>query len=131
MEDMKQSTVYVICRQGNSGGGGSGFVVGKGRHVVTNWHVAACSAEGGQVGIVLARGQGIPARVAWKSVQHDLAILELTQDSGRPPVSFALSKHVKDDEEVRAMGFPGAACGEDVDNDSGLTVKVTKGVISA
>jgi hypothetical protein len=32
-------------------------VIGRSDHVVTNWHVAACTEHGGQVGVVLGRGE--------------------------------------------------------------------------
>ena len=34
---------------------GSGFILGDGTHLVTNWHVVACTREGGQA-LVLASG---------------------------------------------------------------------------
>ena len=79
LETMKASTVRVLCRQGERIATSSGFVVGNGQHVVSNWHTVQCTAEGGQAAILPDRQQLLPARVVWRDAVRDLAILELGQ----------------------------------------------------
>ncbi len=127
---MKESTVRILCREGQKIGIGSGFVTGKGSHVVTNWHVVSCTSEGGQAVIFLGRDNIIKSHVIGKSEQKDLAILETDQNLNKPPVEFATSDMVDDADTVYALGFPGAA-DEMVDIRSISEVKISKGIISA
>ena len=48
-----------------------------GKKVVTNWHVAACTAQGGQAVIDLGGGRFVKAEVKWHSENKDLAVLQL------------------------------------------------------
>ena len=130
LETMKAGTVRVLCRQGERIATSSGFVVGNGQHVATNWHTVRCTAEGGQAAILPDRQQLLPARVVWHDAVRDLAILELGQRLDRPVAAFVTSDHVRDDEPVFVLGFPGAA--DDVGDEASLmTVKVNRGGISA
>lgn len=130
MEDkMQQSTVRPICvDRDKSVGTGSGFVIGDGSYVVTNWHVAECSANGGRVGVFMAVGNVIKADVVWHSTERDLAVLKLERNSKRPAVGFAARETVEMRDAVTAAGFPGAA--DEVDTDSAGMVTLTTGVIS-
>ncbi len=130
IEQMKESTVRILCRVGQKIGTGSGFVTGKGSHVVTNWHVVSCTSEGGQAVIFLGRNNIIKSHVIGKSEQKDLAILETEQNLNKPPVEFATSDMADYADTVYALGFPGAA-DEVVDMQSYSEVKISKGIISA
>ena len=130
LEEMRASTVRVLCRQDAKINTGSGFVVGDGQHIATNWHNAQCATSGGQLGILLGPQQLAPARVVWKEPERDLAILAVYQPLNRPVAALTTSQHVRDDEAVFVLGFPGAA-DDLVDSDSLLTVKVSRGGISA
>ena len=105
-------TVRVICipKEGNPGSG-SGFVVGDGDHVVTNYHVIACAVEGGQAAVLLnaARRDALPAQLKATDDKRDLAVLRLARPSGRPAVRFATLATVRKHDPVTAVGFPGAA----------------------
>ncbi len=130
LDTMKASTVRVLCRQGEDIAASSGFVIGRGQHVATNWHAVRCSAEGGQAAVLPDQQQLAPARVIWRDPVRDLAILELSQPLDRPVAPFITHDHVQDDEPVFVLGFPGAA--DDVgDSASLMMVKVNRGGISA
>jgi len=130
LEDMRASTVRVLCKHDAKISTGSGFVVGDGQHIATNWHNAECLTKGGQMGVLLGPQQLAPARVVWKEPERDLAILAVQQKLDRPVAAFTTSPYVRDDEAVFVLGFPGAA-DDLVDSDSLLTVKVSRGGISA
>jgi len=108
-ESMRLSTVPVVCLVSpTSIGGGSGFIVATGKHVVTNRHVVACADEGGRVGVMPASGELVPAIVAWKSDTKDLAILGVEKSLGEP-VTFATRNTMDERDKVIVAGYPGAA----------------------
>jgi S1-C subfamily serine protease len=130
-DKLQDSTVRPICvSKSGSPGTGSGFIVGSGNYVVTNWHVVDCAEEGGKTGIVLSVDVGIDARVVWHSETQDLAILELARNSGKPPVEFATQDTVELRDPVTASGFPGAADSDELDPAGIATVTLTTGVVS-
>ncbi|MBF0376718.1 MAG: trypsin-like peptidase domain-containing protein [Desulfamplus sp.] len=132
IETMSKSTVRILCIKGEATGTGSGFVIDNGRKVVTNWHVVACTADGGGVGVWIGENDAIKAQVKWHSEQKDLAVLELERPLDRPSVVFASGKTVKIAHTVFASGFPAAADDEQVvDRASLLTVKTSSGIVSA
>lgn len=108
-ESMRLSTVPVVCLVSpTSIGGGSGFIVATGKHVVTNRHVVTCADEGGRVGVMSASGELVPAIVAWKSDTKDLAILSVEKSLGEP-VTFATRNTMDERDKVIVAGYPGAA----------------------
>ncbi len=132
IDQMCKSTVRVLCIKGDKAATGSGFVTGKGKYVVTNWHVVASTSEGAKIVILLSQDDVVAAEVAGKSEDKDLAVLKLDRKIKRPSVKFSLSNRVKNMDVVYALGFPGAADDEDlVDAQSAFKVKSSKGIISA
>ena len=109
-ESMRVSTVPVVCVVSPSSlGAGSGFIVGTGKHVVTNRHVVACAEEGGKVGVMATNGEWVPATVAWKSQAKDLAVLSVEKNLGGQPVTFATRASMEERDKVTIAGYPGAA----------------------
>jgi len=129
-ENMQQSTVRPICVAGKSKGveTGSGFVIGDGSHVATNWHVVSCVEQGGQAGVFLGLGDVVKAKVLWHNRERDLAVLKLEKNTGRPAVEFATHETVQPRDPVTVSGFPGAA--DEVDSEGAADVTLTTGVIS-
>jgi protein phosphatase len=109
IDRMKASTVPVFCLRPPSLSGGSGFIIGTGRHLVTAWHVADCITKGGDLAVLLNSGEVFKAREVWHSSAKDLAVLELDRPSNRPPVTFATQDGVDIAQIVYVIGFPGAA----------------------
>jgi S1-C subfamily serine protease len=127
IDRMEASTVRIVERHGQAVGTGSGFVVGDGSYVVTNHHVV----EGAEELLVLGKNLKIHMdRVVADDPVNDLAIIHLTENSGRPAVELRLHSGVKKTETVLAAGFPGAADDQGTMEDF-LEVKFTKGIISA
>ncbi len=135
-ERMKQQTVLIkVVIQTNAGVSvsvGSGFVIGDGRYVVTNFHVC-CQPVRGEIRrtIVIHESASltITASVKWRSKLKDLSILEPEERLDRPAVSFAPRSLCRDGQDVYAVGFPGAA--NLGDEESNLIPKITDGIISA
>ncbi len=130
IEKMKDSTVLIVCAKRVNNklqlGTGSGFVVGEGKQVVTNWHVVSCTGEGGSAGVLIG-AQTVPAKVLGSSPRKDLAILEPERPLGKPAVMLATSERVSEGQSVYALGFPGEAQARSEE----VNVSVTKGIISA
>lgn len=82
IEQMKQSTVRIMCVTKTGGGSGSGFVVGEGKHLVTNWHVADCVEKKGKIAVQLGQLQFVPAQVVRLSLPKDIAILSDSTTTG-------------------------------------------------
>lgn len=109
-ESMRTSTLPVVCLISPTNmGGGSGFIVADGKHVVTNRHVVACADEGGKVGVMTARGEWVPATITWKSEAKDLAVLSVEKNLGGQPVTFATRDAMDERDKVTIAGYPGAA----------------------
>ncbi|KJU84111.1 serine protease [Candidatus Magnetobacterium bavaricum] len=130
IEDMKDSTVRVVCDLGKEGFGlGSGFVIAN-THVVTNWHVASCTENGGVTRVIVAKDDIINARVTHVNESKDIAILKLDEKVNKRTVEFVNDDYVKVGEMVYAVGFPGAA--DDYTSVGTLyEQKFTKGIVSA
>jgi hypothetical protein len=125
---MKDSTISIKYKTSEGIVSGTGFIVGQGRHVITNYHVIM-QAQRNEIFILINRDNIIIAKVIWQSTTKDLAILELNRNSGRKPVQFATSDTVSDGETVYALGFPVAADSIIVSNNFS-EVTITKGIIS-
>jgi len=123
-----QSTVRVICKT-DGYKSGSGFVVGKSDHIVTNWHVVSCTENYGDAYIYLQDGSHYRTSVVLKKVGKDIAILKLTSPLNLPPVDFASSETVSVGDDVWVAGFPGGADVLASLSDLGVA-SISKGIIS-
>lgn len=111
---LSQSAVSV--RAGDAGG--SGFVVGSERWIVTNAHVVE-QARGG-LRVRFGSGTELGARVIQLDRSHDLAVLEVVGTVPSPPLDLADSDDVEVGQTVLAYGSP-----------FGLDGTLTEGIISA
>jgi S1-C subfamily serine protease len=112
--DVQPSVVSVVVTTQEGGAEGSGVIWDDQGHVVTNAHVV----EGaGDVEVVLANGEGIPARLVASTADFDLAVLEVDR-RGLPPADFA--------ESLPAVGELALAVG----NPLGFENTVTAGIVS-
>ncbi len=85
---------------------GTGFAVG-GERIVTNAHVVAEAVEDDRlsIGVVPAQGQqAVYARIVSISQRNDLALLELTEPLGLPPLTIAGNPARSG--SVTAVGYP-------------------------
>ncbi len=90
---------------------GTGFVVGDGRHVITNAHVVAkpLDVEKKETVIVLVSKNGEPqvrdAELVATDPQHDLALLKLSGDP-LPTMKLGDSAAVREGQTLAFTGFP-------------------------
>jgi putative serine protease PepD len=109
------SVVSVKVDQGS----GSGFVISRNGHVLTNNHVVASAEGGGTIEVGLFDGTTIPAVIVGRSPSYDLAVLHVERND-LTPVRLGNSADVVVGDPVIAIGSP-----------LGLESTVTSGIISA
>jgi len=99
-------------------GEGSGFVIDKAGHIVTNYHVVQNAQE---VEVTFSGGDSVTATVVGVDPSTDLAVLEVELPANAlTPLPLGDSDEVQVGDEVVAIGNP-----------FGLDRTVTKGIVSA
>ncbi len=122
-DQLLPSTVQIVAEYDGQEGGatGSGFVLDRQGHIVTNNHVVASAAEDdGVIEIVDQDGERYDATVVGRSAVYDLAVLYSEDVSGLRPASLGASRRLSIGEPVVAFGSP-----------LGLSSTVTSGIVSA
>ncbi|MGY2702162.1 S1C family serine protease [Nocardioides sp. HB32] len=117
------STVQISAEyQGQEGGAtGSGFVLDRQGHIVTNNHVVQdADQDKGPINVVDEDGNSYPATVVGRSSVYDLAVLYVPKAKGLKPAALGSSQALRVGESVVAIGSP-----------LGLSSTVTAGIVSA
>jgi putative serine protease PepD len=119
------STVQIQAKGGADGstkGGatGSGFVLDKQDHVITNNHVVADATGPGQLKVVDRDGRKHAAKIIGRSPVYDIAVLDVAGASGLRPAPIGSSSRLRVGDTVVAIGSP-----------LGLSSTVTSGIVSA
>jgi putative serine protease PepD len=117
------STVQISAEyEGQAGGAtGSGFVLDRQGHVITNNHVVQdADKDDGPIEIVDQDGNRYRARVVGRSAVYDLAVLYSPQVRKLAPASLGSSRSLHVGDGVVAFGSP-----------LGLSSTVTAGIVSA
>ncbi len=119
------SVVAITVSAGSQGGGqGSGVILDKEGHIVTNHHVVAAGAgasSGATILVTLADKRAYRATIVGTDPATDLAVLELT-DGPKDLTPVAIG-----DDTTLKVGTPVMAVG----NPLGLAGTVTTGIVSA
>jgi putative serine protease PepD len=122
-QQLLPSTVQISAEfEGEEGGAtGSGFVLDRQGHVITNNHVVEDAAEGdGPIEIVDRNGNRYDAEVVGRSPVYDLAVLFAEKANKLRPASLGASRVLRVGDGVVAIGSP-----------LGLSSTVTAGIVSA
>ncbi|MGI8404809.1 MAG: S1C family serine protease [Thermomicrobiales bacterium] len=98
-------------------GSGTGFIIDKQGHIVTNWHVVT---KGQKFQVIFANGETRPATLVGSDEISDLAVVKVSGDVPAT-VSFGDSSILEPGEPVLAIGSPLSA----------FTNTVTEGIVSA
>ncbi|WP_181789818.1 S1C family serine protease, partial [Streptomyces phytophilus] len=99
---------------------GTGFVLDKRGHILTNNHVVQPAEEGGDITVTFSGGESKSAEVVGGDAGYDLAVVRVKGVSGLKPLRLGNSRSV-------AVGDPVVAIGAPYD----LPNTVTSGIISA
>ncbi len=122
-QEMLPRTVQISAEyEGQAGGAtGSGFLLDRQGHVVTNSHVVADAADNdGEIQVVDQDGNRLDAEVVGRSAVYDLAVLSVPDARGRAPAALGRSQALRIGDTVVAIGSP-----------LGLSSTVTSGIVSA
>jgi S1-C subfamily serine protease len=98
-------------------GQGSGFILDKSGHILTNYHVVEGANRG--IEVMLSNKRRYPARVVGTDKVHDLALLQIDAPNLQP-VTLADSSQLNVGQKVYAIGNP-----------FGLSGTMTRGIISS
>src|SRR5208337_1472405 len=98
-------------------GQGSGFILDKSGHILTNYHVVAGANRG--IEVMLYNKRRYPAHVVGVDKVHDLALLQIDAPNLQP-VTLADSSQLNVGQKVYAIGNP-----------FGLSGTMTRGIISS
>jgi putative serine protease PepD len=122
-QKMLPSTVQIVAEYDGQAGGatGSGFVLDRQGHVITNNHVVADAAKDkGPIEVVDQDGNRYKATIVGRSPVYDLAVLYIAKARGMTPAALGSSRRLVVGEGVVAIGSP-----------LGLSSTVTAGIVSA
>ena len=121
-KELLPSTVQIMADYEGEhlGSTGSGWVFDRQGHVITNNHVVAGAADGGDIQVVDHSGRSHKANLIGTSTVYDIAVLYLPQAKKLEPASLGSSKSMNVGDPVVAIGSP-----------LGLNETVTSGIISA
>jgi len=122
-EQLLPSTIQVLAEyQGKKDGAtGSGFVLDRSGHYITNNHVVADAvSHDGPIEIMDQNGDTFAATVVGRSPTYDLAVLYVKDGPRLPPASLGSARALHVGDQVVAFGSP-----------LGLSSTVTSGIVSA
>jgi putative serine protease PepD len=111
------SVVSVQVDRGFGRAAGSGFVIDRSGHILTNNHVVE---SGGSINVVLQSGRRLKATLVGRDSATDLAVLKVAQPTGLEPLTLGRSSDAAVGDQVLAVGSP-----------LGLSGTVTAGIVSA
>jgi putative serine protease PepD len=111
------SVVSVEVRSAREAGTGSGFVIDRDGHIMTNAHVVGA---GGTVEVVYSDGRRVPASVVGTDTATDVAVLRVAAAGAPPALTLRTPDDLRVGEAVLAVGSP-----------LGLSGTVTAGIVSA
>ncbi|MFC0221794.1 S1C family serine protease [Nocardioides zeicaulis] len=117
------STVQIVAEYDGQAGGatGSGFVLDREGHVVTNNHVVASAAsDDGPIVVIDSDGRRHDATIVGRSSVYDLAVLDVDGADALEPAALGASQALHVGDPVVAFGAP-----------LGLSQTVTSGIVSA
>ncbi|MGW2557786.1 S1C family serine protease [Streptomyces sp. NPDC001514] len=114
------SVVTLHVSGGGEQGTGTGFVLDKQGHILTNNHVVDPAGSSGDISVTFSGGETARATLVGKDSGYDLAVVKVAGVSGLKPLPLGNSDNVRVGDPVVAIGAP-----FDLQN------TVTAGIISA
>ncbi|MFF4601644.1 S1C family serine protease [Streptomyces sp. NPDC001339] len=112
--------VTLHVRGNTEQGTGTGFVLDRQGHILTNNHVVEPAGTGGEISVTFSGGQAAKAKVIGRDRGYDLAVVQVQGVAGLRPLALGNSDTVRVGDPVVAIGAP-----------YDLANTVTAGIISA
>ncbi|MEU5208264.1 trypsin-like peptidase domain-containing protein [Streptomyces sp. NPDC020742] len=112
--------VTLHVRGNTEQGTGTGFVLDRQGHILTNNHVVEPAGTGGEISVTFSGGQTAKAKVVGQDGGYDLAVVQVEGVTGLRPLPLGNSDSVQVGDPVVAIGAP-----------FDLANTVTSGIISA
>ncbi|MBM7172364.1 trypsin-like peptidase domain-containing protein, partial [Streptomyces sp. G44] len=113
--------VVTLHVSGDSAQGtGTGFVLDRKGHILTNNHVVEPAGTGGDISVTFSGGETAEAKVIGRDSGYDLAVVKVANLRGLKPLTLGNSENVQVGDPVVAIGAP-----------FDLANTVTSGIISA
>ncbi|WP_406268641.1 trypsin-like peptidase domain-containing protein [Actinacidiphila glaucinigra] len=112
--------VYIHVKGDDGEGTGTGFVLDREGHILTNNHVVEGVAKGGTISVTFNGGQVKPATIVGRDTGYDLAVIKVNGVKELHPLTLGDSDAAQVGDPVVAIGAP-----------YGLEGTVTSGIISA
>ncbi|UFQ17876.1 MULTISPECIES: S1C family serine protease [Streptomyces] len=113
--------VVTLHVSGDSAQGtGTGFVLDRKGHILTNNHVVEPAGTGGEISVTFSGGDTAEAKVIGRDSGYDLAVVKVSNVRGLKPLPLGNSENVQVGDPVVAIGAP-----------FDLANTVTSGIISA
>ncbi|MEI5101682.1 trypsin-like peptidase domain-containing protein [Streptomyces sp. PmtG] len=113
--------VVTLHVRGDDGAGtGTGFVLDRKGHILTNNHVVEPGGGDGEISVTFSGGETASAKVVGRDAGYDLAVVKVTGVRGLRPLPLGNSENVQVGDPVVAIGAP-----------FDLANTVTSGIISA
>jgi putative serine protease PepD len=120
-QQLLPSTVQILAGEiEGDGATGSGFVLDRRGHVITNNHVVAEATGSGEIQVVDHEGRQLDAEIVGRSPVYDIAVLRVSGARDLRPAALGSSQAMRVGESVVAIGSP-----------LGLSSTVTSGIVSA
>ena len=116
---IEPSLVTIAVQSSGGGGIGSGVVLDKDGHILTNNHVVAGAGDQGTIMVTFHSGATATAKVVGTSEPNDLAVIKVDGVKDLNPATFAKSSELQVGQTVVAAGAP-----------LGLSESVTSGIVS-
>jgi putative serine protease PepD len=114
------SVVSITVEEGNGAVQGSGVIISADGRILTNNHVVADAANGGDLQVTFSDGDNADARIVGRDPATDLAVIQAQDVSGLDPATLGSSADLHVGDTVLAIGSP-----------LGLNGSVTSGIVSA
>ncbi len=114
------SVVSIEVSTNGQAAEGSGVIISSDGQILTNNHVVAAAADGGQIRVKFNDGRTADAKTLGRDPSSDLAVIKAEGVSGLKPATLGSSANLEVGQQVVAIGSP-----------LGLQGTVTSGIISA
>ncbi|MEV8567107.1 trypsin-like peptidase domain-containing protein [Streptomyces sp. NPDC051322] len=114
------SVVTLHVRGGSEQDTGTGIILDREGHILTNNHVVEPANSSGDISVTFSGGQSAKAELVGKDSGYDLAVVKVPGVSGLTPMPLGNSDNVQVGDPVVAIGAP-----------FDLSNTVTSGIISA